>query len=124
MPIFEHHANKSKLFIEQQEKDIYPKKIALPQQSTINSKTLSKRYLLYTGETLFPFSEGTCFAGKQRRVLKRCKLARRRFGPQTQWGPLRKTLINGLGLDDMSLAWPVVVQLLVFIYSDTQLNYP
>ena len=38
-----------------------------------------------------------------------------RFGPQTQWRPLRKTLISGLGLDDMSLAWPVVVQLLVFI---------
>ena len=29
--------------------------------------------------------------------------------------PLRKTLISGLGLDDMSLAWPVLVQLLVFI---------
>ena len=42
---------------------------------------------------------------------------RRRFGPQTQWRPLRKTLTSGLGLDDMSLAWPAVVQLLVFIYS-------
>ena len=31
--------------------------------------------------------------------------------------PLRKTLTSGLGLDDMSLAWPAVVQLLVFIYS-------
>ena len=31
-----------------------------------------------------------------------------------------KTLTSGLGLDDMSLAWPGVVQLLVFIYSGTQ----
>ena len=35
-------------------------------------------------------------------------------GPQTQWWPLRKTLTSGLGLDDMSLAWPAVVQVLVF----------
>ena len=34
-------------------------------------------------------------------------IARRRFGP-------------GLGLDDMSLAWPAAVQLLVFIYSGIQ----
>ena len=27
-----------------------------------------------------------------------------------------------LGLDDMSLAWPVVVQLLIFIYSGIQKN--
>ena len=47
-------------------------------------------------------------------------IARRRFGPQTQWRPLRKTLTSGLGLDDMSLAWPAEVQLLVFIYSGTQ----
>ena len=40
--------------------------------------------------------------------------------PQTQWRPLRKTLTSGLGLDDMSLAWPAVVQLLVFIYSGIQ----
>ena len=32
----------------------------------------------------------------------------------------RKTLTSGLGLDDMSLAWPAVVQLLVFIYSGIQ----
>ena len=31
-----------------------------------------------------------------------------------------KTLTSGLGLDDMSLAWPAVVQLLVFIYSSIQ----
>ena len=37
-----------------------------------------------------------------------------------QWRPLRKTLTSGLGLDDMSLAWPAVVQLLVFIYSGIQ----
>ena len=47
-------------------------------------------------------------------------IARRWFGPQTQWRPLRKTLTSGLGLDDMSLAWPAVVQLLVFIYSGIQ----
>ena len=47
-------------------------------------------------------------------------IARRRFGPQTQRRPLRKTLTSGLGLDDMSLAWPAVVQLLVFIYSGIQ----
>ena len=31
-------------------------------------------------------------------------ITRRRFGPQTEWRPLRKTLTSGLGLDDMSLA--------------------
>ena len=30
---------------------------------------------------------------------------------------LRKTLTSGLGLDDMSLTWLAVVQLLVFVYS-------
>ena len=35
-------------------------------------------------------------------------IARWRFGPQTQWRPLRKTLASGLRLDDMSLAWPAV----------------
>ena len=39
---------------------------------------------------------------------------------QTQWRPLRKTLTSGLGLDDMSLASPAVVLLLVFIYSGIQ----
>ena len=34
--------------------------------------------------------------------------------------PLRKTLTSGLRLDDMPLAWPAVVQLLVFIYSGIQ----
>ena len=33
---------------------------------------------------------------------------------------LRKTLTSGLGLDDMFLAWPAVVQLLFFIYSGIQ----
>ena len=47
-------------------------------------------------------------------------IARRRFGPQTQWRPLRKTLTSRLGLDDMSLAWPAVVHLLVFIYFGIQ----
>ena len=47
-------------------------------------------------------------------------IARMRFGPQTQWRPFRKTLTTGLGLDDMSLAWPAVFQLLIFIYSGIQ----
>ena len=50
-------------------------------------------------------------------AVLRSLIARRRFGPQTQWRPLRKTLTSGLGIDDMSLAWPAVVQLLVFIRS-------
>ena len=33
---------------------------------------------------------------------------------------LRKTLTSEMGLDDMSLAYPAVVQLLVFIYSGIQ----
>ena len=33
---------------------------------------------------------------------------------------LRATLTSGMGLDDMSLAWPAVVQLLVYIYSGIQ----
>ena len=33
---------------------------------------------------------------------------------------LRKTLTCGLGLDDVSLAWPAVIQLVVFIYSGIQ----
>ena len=47
-------------------------------------------------------------------------IARRRFGPLTQWQSLRNTLTSGLGLDDMSLVWPAVVQQLVFIYSGIQ----
>ena len=42
------------------------------------------------------------------------------LGPQTQWRPLRKTLTSRLGLDDMPLALPAVVQLLVFIDSGIQ----
>ena len=40
-------------------------------------------------------------------------------GPQTQRRPLRKTLTRAFGLDDVSLAWPAAVQLMVFIYSVT-----
>ena len=32
-------------------------------------------------------------------------IARRRFGPQTQWRPLHRTLTNGLWLDDMICLW-------------------
>ena len=35
-------------------------------------------------------------------------------------GPLRKIVTSEFGLDNMSLTWPAVVQLLVFIYSGTQ----
>ena len=60
----------------------------------------------------------TVLHSTKRKQLSRT--ARRRFGPQTQWRPLRKTLTSGLGLDNMSLVWPAVVQLLVFIYSGIQ----
>ena len=43
-------------------------------------------------------------------------IARQRVGPQIQSRPLRKTLTSGLGLDDMFLALPALVQLVVFIY--------
>ena len=33
-----------------------------------------------------------------------------------------QNLTSGFGLDDMYLAWPAVVQLLVFIYSGIQYN--
>ena len=49
-------------------------------------------------------------------------IAQQPFG--YQWRPLLKTLTSGLGLDDLSFAWPTVVQLLVFIYSVTQQNKP
>ena len=48
--------------------------------------------------------------------------ARRRFGPRARWRPLCETLTSGLGLGNMSLAWPAVVQLLVFICSGTHWN--
>ena len=51
-------------------------------------------------------------------------IARLRFGLQTQWWPLRKTLTSGLGLDDMSLAWPAAVQLLVFSYTGMRWGWP
>ena len=49
--------------------------------------------------------------------LFNCTTAVRASDPMT---PLHKILTSGLGLDDMSLAWPAVVQLLVFIYSGIQ----
>ena len=55
-------------------------------------------------------------------AVLRSLVARRRFGPRARWRPFRKTLTSGLGLDDMSLAWPAVDQLLVFIYSGMQWN--
>ena len=33
-------------------------------------------------------------------------IVRLRFGPQTQWRPFRKSSTSGLGLDDLSSAWP------------------
>ena len=37
-----------------------------------------------------------------------------------RWQPRRNFLTSGLGLDDMSLVWPAVVQLLFFIYSGAE----
>ena len=51
-------------------------------------------------------------------------IARRRFGPRARWRPLRETLASGLGLGGLSLAWSAVVQLLAFIYSGVQWNWP
>ena len=47
-------------------------------------------------------------------------IARRRVGPQTQWRPRHKAFTSGLGLDAMSLAWLIVVQLVVFFNSGLQ----
>ena len=41
-------------------------------------------------------------------------------GPQTQWRPWHKDFTSGLGLDARSLAWPTVVQLVVFFNSGLQ----
>ena len=49
-------------------------------------------------------------------------IAWRRVGPQTQWRPRHKTFASGLRLDAMSLAWPTVVQLMVFFNSGLQLG--
>ena len=46
-------------------------------------------------------------------------IARRGSGLRLNDGLFVK-LTSGLELDDMSLLWPAVVQLLVFIYSSTQ----
>ena len=51
-------------------------------------------------------------------------LVERRFGPRARWQPLRRAFAVGLRLDDMSLAWPAVVQLLVFICSGIELGLP
>ena len=42
------------------------------------------------------------------------------FGPQTQWRSLRKAFTSELGLDALSLAYPAVVQLVVFFNSGLQ----
>ena len=47
-------------------------------------------------------------------------IARQWFGPQTQWRPLHKALTSGLGLDDLSVAWPAVVELVVSFNSGSQ----
>ena len=41
-------------------------------------------------------------------------IARRRFGPQTQWRPLCKTLTSGLGLEDLFYVLPCVILFLCF----------
>ena len=47
-------------------------------------------------------------------------IARQRVGPQTQWRPRHKAFTSGLGLDAVSLAWPIVVQLVVSFNSGLQ----
>ena len=47
-------------------------------------------------------------------AVLRTLVARRRFGPQTPWRPLRGTLASGLGLGNVSLAWPAVARLLAY----------
>ena len=42
------------------------------------------------------------------------------FRPQTQKQPLRKALMCGLGLDDLYLAWPAMVQLVISFNSGSQ----
>ena len=42
------------------------------------------------------------------------------FNCTTMVRPLRKAFTSGLGLDALSLAWPVVVQLVVFFDSGSQ----
>ena len=42
------------------------------------------------------------------------------FNCMTVVRPFSKTLTSGFGLDNICLAWPALVQLLVFIYSGTQ----
>ena len=60
------------------------------------------------------------FADYQNPPLTRDVAVANKAWLQWQIRPLRKTLTSGLGLDDMSLACPAVVQLLVFIYSGIQ----
>ena len=45
-------------------------------------------------------------------------IAQRQFEPQTQWQHLHKAFTSGLGLDATTLAWPAVVQLVVFFNSE------
>ena len=47
-------------------------------------------------------------------------IARRWFGLQTQLRSRRKAFTSGLALDALSLAWPAVVQLVVFFNSGLQ----
>ena len=53
-------------------------------------------------------------------AVLRSLIARRRFGPRARWRSLRKALAGGLGLGGVSLAWPAVVRLLVFVCSGMQ----
>ena len=57
-------------------------------------------------------------------AVLRSLVARRRLGPRARWRPLRRALASGLGLGDVSLAWPAVVQLLVFICSGMRWSWP
>ena len=48
-------------------------------------------------------------------------IARQRVGPQPQRSPQHEALINGLGPEAISLTWPAVVQLVIFLSSSWQL---
>ena len=51
-------------------------------------------------------------------------IARWWFGSQTRLRPLHKALTSGLRLDDLSLAWPAMVQLVVSFNSGSQWILP
>ena len=64
----------------------------------------------------------TCLLTQPRLIAMLHSLIARRRVPQTQSRPGHKSVSGWLGLDDMSLAWPTVVQLVVSFNSGLQLG--